>query len=64
MSNDDIRSNRHLLGVASRNLKRAKDSLGTVAWPAELTGIGDAISAVSLALQQTINVVDNVLEDL
>jgi hypothetical protein len=64
LRNEDIRSNKHLLDVASKNLNLADEHLATVAWPPEVVGVGHSIRAVRLALQQTINVVQKVLDDL
>ena len=64
MSNDDIRSNKHLLFVASKNLKAASDALDQVSWPEGTAGLSSSISLLNLAVQQTINTVVKVLEDL
>ena len=64
MRNDDIRSNKALLNVASKNLNRVDDALAQVAWPSQTVGIAEAIRSVQLAVQQTINVVVKVLDDL
>lgn len=53
-----------LLRVARGNIKGAREELKTVAWPKDMVGIGRSISRGLLALEQTINAVDRILEDL
>jgi hypothetical protein len=53
-----------LLKVARSNIERGRTDLNTVAWPAEMVGISSSIRSVMLALDQTINALDRVLEDL
>jgi hypothetical protein len=53
-----------LLKVARSNIERGRSDLNTVAWPPETLGIASSIRSVMLALDQTMNALDKVLEDL
>ena len=64
MNNNAIRSNKNLLNLASRNLAASANALNRVSWTEEDAAISDCLSIMRTSIQQTINVLDNVLDDL
>ena len=64
MKKEDVQSNQQLLAIAAQNLANASDSIRRTEWSRETQGFSKAANAMILAINQTINVLDKVLEDL
>jgi hypothetical protein len=63
MDNPDVQANKAVLRTATRNLQEALQLLGRASLPQEMRTLGDCIVRVNNAVQQTINVVNNLLDD-
>lgn len=64
MKDSEIHSLQSLLKIAEKNLRASDKHLDEVAWPPDMDGVARSISKANLALQQTINTVNAILEDL
>ncbi len=64
MKNSEIYSLQALLRTAGKNVDDASKHLSDVAWPHDTEGLPKSIRQTQLALQQTINTVNAILEDL
>ncbi len=64
MNSSEQRESKHLLVVARRNLAASEQALRTVPWSKEVVAIAAALGLMRLAMNQTMNVLDNVIDDL
>lgn len=64
MKSSEARSLQSVIRVARGNASAAREELKNVAWPPDMVAIGRSISRAVLALEQTMNAVDAILEDL
>ena len=63
MDNSEVNANKAVLRTATRNLQEGLQFLNRASLPQEMRTLGDCIVRFNNAIQQTINVVNNLLDD-